>query len=192
MEYLEYIYLSLAGVAVLILLYIAIKISGLVRNVNRQLDLLPPLLINLRSSSEKLNENLELSQKTLENLNNLLLELKIVPRVVEELGNSVKDLEAFFKGQIEVLKDDLHFTLEDTRTILRDVKEVSSELKGKTLKLSHNLDPLLQSISETSETAKIFLDNLNNTLKKTFIEINAITAGVAEIVKGVRKILRLK
>lgn len=192
MEYLEYIYLSLAGTAVLILFFIAIKISGLVKNINRQLDLLPPLLMNLRSSSEKLNDNLELTQKTLENLNNLLQELKIVPRVVEELGTSIKELESFFKGQLEVLKDDLHFTLEDTRTILKDVKEVSSELKGKTLKLSHNLDPLLQSISDTTETAKILLDNLNNTLKKTFIEINAITAGVAEIIRGVRKILRIK
>lgn len=192
MEYLEYVYLSLAGIAVLILLFIAIKISSLVKNVNRQLDLLPPLLINLRSSSEKLNENLELTQKTLENVNALLQELKIVPKVVEELGNSIKDFEAFFRGQIEVLRDDIHFAVEDTRNILRDIKEVSSELRGKTLKLSHNLDPLLQSLSETSETAKLFLDNLNNTLKKTFIEVNAITAGISEIVRGIRKIFRLK
>ncbi|MEM1804277.1 MAG: hypothetical protein QXR80_07245 [Desulfurococcaceae archaeon] len=192
MEYLEYVYLTLAGLAVLILLFIAVKISGLVRNINRQLDLLTPLLTNLKSSSEKLNDNLELTQRTLENLNNLLQELKIVPKVVEELGRSIKDFEAFFKGQIEVLKDDIHFTLEDTRTILKDVKEVSSELKGKTLKLTQNLDPLLNSITEASETARIFLDNLNNTMKKTFIEVGAITAGVSEIIRGVRRILGFK
>jgi len=192
MEYLEYVYLTLAGLAVLILLFIAVKISGLVRNINRQLDLLTPLLTNLKSSSEKLNDNLELTQRTLENLNNLLQELKIVPKVVEELGRSIKDFEAFFKGQIEVLKDDIHFTLEDTRTILKDVKEVSSELKGKTLKLTQNLDPLLNSITEASETARIFLDNLNNTMKKTFIEVGAITAGVSEIIRGIRRILGFK
>lgn len=192
MEYLEYVYLTLAGLAVLILLFIAIKFSVLVRNINRQLDLLPPLLTNLKSSSEKLNDNLELTQRTLENLNNLLQELKIVPKVVEELGRSIKDFEAFFKGQVEVLKDDIHFTLEDTRTVLKDVKEVSSELKGKIFKLTQNLDPLLNSITETSETARIFLDNLNNTMKKTFIEVSAITAGVSEIIRGVRRILGFK
>lgn len=191
MDYLAYVFLVLAGLAVLILLVMAIKIAKLVKNLNRNLELLPALIMNLKSSSEKLNNNLDLSQRTLENLNHLLGELKIVPRVVEELGNSVKDFEAFLKGQVEVVKDDLHFVLEDSRVVLRDVKEISSEVKEKTLQISQNLDPLLKSLSETVEVSKLFLDNLNNTLKKTYVEISAITTGVAEVFRGIRKLIKI-
>lgn len=191
MDYLAYVFLALAGLAVLILLVMAIKIAKLVKNLNRNLELLPALIMNLKSSSEKLNDNLDLSQKTLETLNHLLGELKIVPRVVEELGNSVKDFETFLKGQVEVVKDDLHFVLEDSRVILRDVKEISSEVKEKTFQVSHNLDPLLKSLSDTVEVSKLFLDNLNNTLKKTYVEISAITTGVTEVFKGIRRLIKI-
>ncbi len=188
---LSYIYVALTIFAVLILFFIALKISKLSKNLNQSLELLPPLLLNLKSASEKLQENLEVSKETFEKLNHLLEELKIVPRVIEELGATVKDLEAFLKGQIETIKDDLHFTIEDLRDILKETKSISSELKGKTLQLTQGVDPLIKSLNESATTVKILLDSLNTSLKNTVIEINAITAGILEILRGFKRIFKL-
>ena len=188
---LSYIYLALTVFAVLILFFIALKISQLSKNLNRNLELLPPLLINLKTSSEKLQENLEVSKDTFEKLNHLLEELKIVPRVVEEIGATVKDLEAFLKGQIETIKDDLHFTIEDLRDILKETKSISSELKGKTLQLTQGVDPLIKSLTESATTVKFLLDTVNTSLKKTVIEVNALTAGISEILKGLKRVFKL-
>ncbi|MGC8872396.1 MAG: hypothetical protein ACP5QC_05930 [Caldimicrobium sp.] len=188
---LSYIYVALTIFAVLILFFIALKISKLSKNLNQSLELLPPLLLNLKSASEKLQENLEVSKETFEKLNHLLEELKIVPRVVEEIGASVKDLEAFLKGQIETIKDDLHFTIEDLRDILKETKSISSELKGKTLQLTQGVDPLIKSLTESATTVKLLLDTVNTSLKKTVIEVNALTAGISEILKGLKRVFKL-
>lgn len=188
---LAYVYLVLAIIAVLILFFIALKISKVTKNFNHNLELLPSLLMNLKSSSEKLQENLEVSKNTLERVNQLLEELKIVPRVIEEIGVSIKDLEAFLKGQIETIKDDLHFTIEDLREILKDTKTVSTELKGKTLEISQGVDPLIKSINESANTLKVLLDSVNSTLKKTVIEVNAIGAGISEVLRGLRRIIKI-
>ncbi len=188
---LAYIYLVLAIIAVLILFFIALKISKVTKNVNQNLELLPPLLINLKSSSERLQENLEVSKSTLEKINQLLEELKIVPRVVEEIGVTIRDLEAFLKGQIETVKDDIHFTIEDVREILKDTKSVSSELKGKALEITKGVDPLIKTLNDSANTLRVLLESVNSGLKKTVIEINAITAGVSEVLRGLKRILKI-
>lgn len=188
---LVYVYLVLAIITVLILFFIAFRISKVTKNLNQNLELLPSLLINLKGSSEKLQENLEVSKKTLEKVNQFLEELKILPRVVEEIGVSIKDLEDFLKGQIETIKDDLHFTLEDLREILKDTKTVSSELKGKTLEITKGVDPLIKSFNDSANTIKVFLDSVNTGLKKTALEFNALSAGFSEILRGLKKIIKL-
>ncbi|MCS7150364.1 MAG: hypothetical protein RMI93_06470 [Caldimicrobium sp.] len=191
MDPIVYIFLGLAILAVLILLFVAIKISGVVRNVNRNLEILPGLIHDLKVSAEKLGENLELSKETLGNLNHILSELKILPRIVEELGSSIKEFESFLKGQIEVVKDDLHYTLEESRDILKDVKALTTEVRDKTLKVTQNFDPLIKSLSETLDTGKHILDSFNIALKKTYVETSAIISGISELFCGIRKILRI-
>lgn len=191
MDPIVYIFLGLAILAVLILLFVAIKISGVVRNVNRNLEILPGLIHDLKVSAEKLSENLELSKDTLSNLNHILSELKILPRIVEELGSSIKEFESFLKGQIEVVKDDLHYTLEESRDILKDVKAITTEVRDKTLQVTQNFDPLIKSLFETMDTGKHILDSLNTALKKTYVETSAIISGISELFSGIRKIFRI-
>lgn len=187
----SYIYLGLAILGLLILFFIALKISKVSKNLNQNLELLPPLLMNLKTASERLQENLEVSKGTFEKVNHLLEELRVVPRIVEEIGASVKDLEAFLKGQIETIKDDLHFTIEDFREILKDAKGVTQEIKGKTLQFTEGVDPLIKSVHESAHTLKMLLDSVNTGLKRTLIEVNAITTGISEILKGVKRILKI-
>jgi len=188
---LSYVYLALAVLALLILFYIALKISKVIKNLNQNLELLPPLLMNLRSSSEKLQETLEIMRGTGEKLHTLLEELRVVPRIVEEVGESLKDLEAFLKGQIETVKDDLHFTLEDLRVVVKDTQAISQELKNKTLQVSQGVDPLIRSLTESASTVKLLLDNLNSGLKKTVIEVSAVTTGVSEVLRGLKRLLKI-
>lgn len=191
MENIVYVFLGLTILFVLIVFLGVLKLIKTLRNLNQNLELLPPILLNIKGSSERLQENLEASQKALENLNHLLSELKILPRIVEEIGVSVKDFEAFLKGQIEVVKDDLHFSLEDLREILKDFKGVSLEVRERTKQVSQSLDPVIKELSESAQTGAQLLENLNTSLKKTYIEVSAITTGVSEVLKGVRRILKI-
>jgi uncharacterized protein YoxC len=191
MENIVYVFLGLTILFVLIVFLAVLKLNKTLRNLNQNLELLPPILLNIKGSSERLQENLEASQKALENLNHLLSELKILPRIVEEIGVSVKDFEAFLKGQIEVVKDDLHFSLEDLREILKDFKGVSLEVRERTKQVSQSLDPVIKELSESAQTGAQLLENLNTSLKKTYIEVSAITTGVSEVLKGVRRILKI-
>lgn len=191
MENIVYIFLGLTFLFVFIVSIGVMKLMQTLKNLNQNLELLPPVLLNLKSSSEKLQENLEVSKSTLENLNHLLSELKIVPRIVEELGVSIKDFEAFLKGQVEVVKDDLHFSLEDLREILRDFKGVSLEVKEKTKQVSQGLDPIIKGLSESAQTGAQLLENFNTSLKKTYIEVSAITTGVSEVLKGLKRVLKI-
>ncbi len=191
MENIVYIFLGLTILFVFIVLIGVLKLIQTLKNLNQNLELLPPVLLNLKNSSEKLQENLEVSKSTLENLNHLLSELKIVPRIVEEIGASIKDFEAFLKGQVEVVKDDLHFSLEDLREILKDFKGVSLEVSEKTKKLSQSLDPVIKGLSESAQTGAQLLENFNTTLKKTYIEVSAITTGVSEVLRGLRRIIKI-
>ncbi|MCS7198833.1 MAG: hypothetical protein N2327_06310 [Caldimicrobium sp.] len=192
MEILVYVFLGLAILAVLILLIIAVKISTLVKKINRNLEILPGLIAELKTSAEKLNENFDLSKNTFNNLNHILSELKILPKIVEELSMSIKDFEAFLKGQIEVVKDDLHFTLEESREILKDVKTITSEVKGKTLQVAHDLEPLVGSLSETFDLGRQILDDFNRSLKKIYIETSAVITGISELLSGIKRVLRIK
>ncbi|BAU23280.1 hypothetical protein THC_0895 [Caldimicrobium thiodismutans] len=191
MENIVYIFLGLTILFVFIVLIGVLKLIQTLKNLNQNLELLPPVLLNLKNSSEKLQENLEVSKSTLENLNHLLSELKIVPRIVGEIGASIKDFEAFLKGQVEVVKDDLHFSLEDLREILKDFKGVSLEVSEKTKKLSQSLDPVIKGLSESAQTGAQLLENFNTTLKKTYIEVSAMTTGVSEVLRGLRRIIKI-
>ncbi|MFN3921692.1 MAG: hypothetical protein ACK4K4_04775, partial [Caldimicrobium sp.] len=129
MDYVVYIFLGIATLALIILFVLAIKISQLVNRLNNNLILLPSLIEELKFTTGKIQDNLEISKTTLNNLNNLITELKVLPGIIEEVGHSIKDLESFLKGQVEIVKDDLHFVFEDLRDILRDTKNISLEVK---------------------------------------------------------------
>lgn len=191
MEYIVYIFLGLSVLALLILFVVAVKISQLVNRLNDSLVLLPALIEKLKSSTEKLQDNLETSKTALENLNHIITELKIVPSILNEVKDTIKDFENFLQGQIEVIKDDLHFTLEDVREILKDTKSVSTEIKNRTLQVSQGLDPLLKELTGTLSLGKQFLEQFNVTIKKAYIEVNALSTGLSEIVKGLKKILKI-
>ncbi len=191
MENIVYVFLGLTILFVLIVLFGVLKLVKTLKNLNQSLELLPPILLNIKGSSERLQDNLEASQRALENLNHLLSELKILPGIVEEIGASVKDFEAFLKGQIEVVKDDLHFSLEDLREILKDFKGVSLEVRERTKQVSQSLDPVIKGLSESAQTGAQLLEGLNTSLKKTYIEVSAITTGVSEVLKGLRRVLKI-
>ncbi|MFN4196468.1 MAG: hypothetical protein ACK4FM_00465 [Caldimicrobium sp.] len=191
MEYIVYVFLGLSVVALLILFVIAVKITQLVNRLNDGLVLLPALIEKLKSSTEKLQDNLNTSKGTLENLNHIISELKIVPSILNEIKDTINDFEKFLQGQIEVIKDDLHFTLEDAREVLKDAKSISTEIKNRTVQVSQGLDPLLKEVTSTLSTGKQFIEHFNLTIKKAYIEINALTTALSEIVKGFKKILKI-
>ncbi|MFN3407119.1 MAG: hypothetical protein ACK4UR_06235 [Caldimicrobium sp.] len=191
MEYIVYVFLGLAVSALLILFVVAIKVSQLVNRLNDSLVLLPALIEKLKFSTEKLQDNLDVAKGTLENLNQIISELKIVPSILNEVKDTIKDFENFLQGQIEVIKDDLHFTMEDVREILKDTKSVSTEIKNRTIQVSQGLDPLLKEFTSTLSMGKQFLEHFNLSIKKAYIEINAISTGLSEIVKGFKKIFKI-
>ncbi len=186
-----YTFLGLAVLFVLIVLIVALKIFKTLKRVDRNLELLSPVVFNLKEVSEKLKDNLDLSKTTLENLNQLITELRILPGIIDEIGKSAKDFFIFLKGQVEIIKDDIHFTLEDTQGIVKDLKEISSKTQEKIAYFSQSVNPLIQKFSETANTLTLLLESLNTGLKKSYIEISAFTTGVSEIVKGLKKILKI-
>lgn len=190
MDYVVYIFLGIATLALIILFVLAIKISQLVNRLNNNLILLPSLIEELKFTTGKIQDNLEISKTTLNNLNNLITELKVLPGIIEEVGHSIKDLESFLKGQVEIVKDDLHFVFEDLRDILRDTKNISLEVKTRTMQISQGAEPLIKELSESFLLGKQVLEHFNHILKKTYIEINALSAGISEVIQGFKKILK--
>lgn len=191
MEYVVYLFLGISILALIILFVFTLKISQLVNRLNNNLVLIPSLIENLKLTTEKIQDNLEITKTTINNLNNLITELKVLPPIIEEVGHSIKDLEAFLKGQVEVVKDDLHFTLEDLREILKDTKSISLEVKTRTMQVSQGMEPLVNELTESFHLGKQVLEHLNHMLKKTSIEINALSVGVSEVIRGLKKILKI-
>jgi len=194
MEFDPTLLIAIVSIAIflIIFLWLVINIIKTLRRVNQNLELLPGVIMNLKTTSEKANETLETANASIKNLNSLVEELKILPKIIAEVGESLKEFEVFLKGQIEVLKDDVHFTLEDSRAILSDLKKVSSEVKTNIDELNKAIHPLIKNVKETAETGSLILSDLNKSIKTMYVEASALIAGLTELLSGLKKILGLK
>ncbi len=180
------------GIFLIIFLWLAVNVVKTLRRVNQNLELLPGIIMNLKTTSERANETLETANTSIKNLNSLVEELKIFPKIIAEVGESLKEFEVFLKGQIEVLKDDVHFTLEDSRAILSDFKKVSSEVRTNIEELNQAIHPLIKNVKETAEAGSLILSDLNKSIKTVYVEASALTAGIIEILSGLKKLLGFK
>ncbi len=194
MEFDSTFVIAIVSIAIflIVFLWLVINIIKTLRRLNQNLELLPGVIMNLKTTSERANETLETANASIKNLNSLVEELKILPKIIAEVGESLKEFEVFLKGQIEVLKDDVHFTIEDSRAILSDLKKVSSEVQTNIDELNKAIHPLIKNVKETAETGSLILLDLNKSIKTVYVEASALTAGLTELLSGLKKILGFK
>ncbi len=187
METLIFVLIILALILIGFLIYLAFKVNKVIDELHENLSYLPLILEEFKGTSGKINENLDTFKSTVENINNLVLDLKVLPKILEEIGESVKDFKAFLKGQIESVSDELKFFIEDFKDTAHNVKEVSDKIRVAV----KSVDPLIEVVRETTQTSSTVLTSLNKELKKIYIEISALISGIVEFSKTLKDVLKL-
>ncbi len=181
-----------AGLFIILFFWLVLSVVNSTKKINQTLSNLTPLINGLQENSARINETLETVKVSLEHLNRLIDELQIVPRVVSEIGESIKDFEGFLKNQVETVKDDLHFTLAETKEVISDLKAVTSETRKRAETLTQSIDPLIRSVKETVDTTNLLLSTYNQKFKGLYVEVSALTAGAKEIIWGIKRLFGKK
>ncbi|HBT03497.1 MAG TPA: hypothetical protein DEA54_01665, partial [Thermodesulfobacterium commune] len=83
----------------------------------------------------------------------------------------------------------LQINLEIAKNNLDNIKEVTSQAKEVTEKVSHSLSPMINSLAELSETSKLVLDQINQQIKKVYVEGSSLIYGAKELIQQLKKMI---
>lgn len=185
METLIFVLIILALILIGFLIYLAFKVNKIVEELHENLSQLPSILEELKGIGGKINENLNTFKLTIENVNNLIVDLKVLPKILEEVGETIKDFKAFLKGQIESVTDEVKFLIEDTKETAHNVREVTDRFRVAV----KSIDPLIEGIRETVQISSTILTSINKEIKKLYIELSALVSGIMEFSKTLKSII---